>query len=127
MKYLLDTNIVINHLRGKTIVNKKIISEGACLSIISYGELIYGAYKSKYKEKNLNQIQIFIDKLSVEVININKAIIKIYAELKSSLEIKGQKLDNFDLLIGATARVYSLTLKTENIKHFQRIPGLKLN
>ena len=126
MKYLLDTNIVINHLRGKRIIDKTIIEKGAAISIISYGELLYGAFKSQYKEENLNQIHTLINKSPIQIINIDKEIIRIFAQLKSSLEFKGQKLDNFDLLIGATAKINSLTLQTENIKHFQRIPGLKL-
>ena len=126
MKYLLDSDVIINHTRGIRKIDKKIISEGVALSVISYGELIYGAHKSKYKQKNLTQIRIFLNKLSVQMLNIDREIIGIFAEIKSSLELKGQKLDDFDLLIGATALVNSLTLKTENIKHFRRIPGLKL-
>ena len=127
MKYLLDTNVIINHLRGKRLIDRAIIEKGAAISIISYGELLYGAYKSQYSEKNLNQIHILINKSPIQIINIDKEVIRIFAQLKSSLELIGQKLDDFDLLIGATALINSLSLQTENIKHFQRIPGLKLN
>ena len=127
MKYLLDTNIIINHLRGKKIIDKTVIEKGAAISVISYGEILYGAYKSQNKEENLNRIRILISKLSLQIINLDKEIIKIFAQLKSSLELKGQKLDDFDLLIGATSIANFLTLQTDNIRHFQRIPGLKLN
>ena len=127
MKYLLDTNIIINHLRGEKIIDKTVIEKGAAISVISYGEILYGAYKSQNKEENLNRIRILISKLSLQIINLDKEIIKIFAQLKSSLELKGQKLDDFDLLIGATSIANFFTLQTDNIKHFQRISGLKLN
>lgn len=126
MKHLLDSDVIINHIRGIKEIDQKIISENIAISVISYGELLYGANKSKYREKNLNQIQTFLNKLNVQLLNINKEIIQTFAELKALLELKGQKLDNFDILIGATALIHSLTLITKNIKHFQRIPDLKL-
>lgn len=46
--------------------------------------------------------------------------------MKSDLERKGMRIDDFDLLIGATALKNSLTLVTHNIKHFKRIPGLPI-
>lgn len=126
MKHLLDSDVIINHIRGIKEIDQKIISENIAISVISYGELLYGANKSKYREKNLNQIQTFLNKLNIQLLNINKEIIQTFAELKALLELKGQKLDNFDILIGATALIHSLTLITTNIKHFQRIPDLKL-
>jgi len=35
-------------------------------------------------------------------------------------------VENFDLLIAATAIHYQLILVTENVKHFKNIPGLKI-
>jgi len=53
MKNLLDTNIVIDHIRGKLPILPEMVKEGATISIISYGELLYGAYKSVVKDKTL--------------------------------------------------------------------------
>ncbi|OGG03075.1 hypothetical protein A2W14_05210 [Candidatus Gottesmanbacteria bacterium RBG_16_37_8] len=126
MKYLLDTDVIINHIRGKKAIDKKVISEGSTISIISYGELLYGACKSKNKEKSLNLISSFLNDLSIKIINLDEKIMREYAEVKTALEKIGNRLDEFDLLIGITAKLNSLTLKTGNIKHYQRIPGLKV-
>lgn len=126
MKYLLDTDAVIDHLRGKKKINDKIISEGASISIISYGELLYGAYKSQDKEKSTSMIKLFISDLSIKITNLSEEIMREYAEIKAKLELAGKKLDEFDLLNGATAKIHSFTLITRNIKHFKRINGLKL-
>ena len=71
MKYLLDTDVVINHLRGKKIINEKIITSGSFISIITYGELLYGAYKSLNKEKSLNLISAFLNDLSIKIISLS--------------------------------------------------------
>lgn len=129
MRYLVDTDIVIDYLRGKKNLDKKtieIIESGVSLSIISLGELTYGAYKSSNPNSSLATIQGFINDLSVNVIEINHKVISIFGQTKAELEILGTRLEDFDLLIAATAKELELTLVTRNVKHFGRIKGLKL-
>lgn len=126
MKYLLDTNVVIDHLRGKVKLQKSLILKSVSISIITYGELMYGTEKSKEKEKTKLLVTDFLQELSVHTVTLNQTIMSEYAVIKALLETKGEKLDDFDLLIGATAKVNSLVLVTRNKKHFARIEGLKL-
>ena len=49
-----------------------------------------------------------------------------YAEIRWKLERRGQKIDSLDLLIGATAVAENYILVTGNVKHFERIPGLRI-
>ena len=56
----------------------------------------------------------------------NVEIVDVYAQLKTDLEKAGERLDEFDLLIGASAKVNRFTLVTGNVKHFARIPGIKI-
>jgi predicted nucleic acid-binding protein len=49
-----------------------------------------------------------------------------FAEVRSFLRHRGQLIPDFDLLIGATALHYELTLLTFSRRDFQRIPDLKL-
>lgn len=124
MKYLLDTDVVINQLRGKTRIKENIIEKGAAISIITFGELLYGAEKSTNKENSLIIINKFISDLQIEILGLNQEIMHIYAKTKTSLETAGKRLDEFDLLIGATASFHSMSIATLNLRHFKRIPGL---
>ena|SRR3989338_4976568 len=127
MKYLLDTDVVVDHLRGKVKLEKSIVSESVSISIVSYGELIYGAEKSKEKGRTKILVKEFLQDLSIKILLLDRSIMEEYAKIKAELEIKGKKLDEFDLLIGATAKVNSLVLVTRNRKHFERINGLRLS
>lgn len=127
MKYLLDTNIIVDHLRKKEIIDGDIIFSGAGTSIITLGELIYGAYKSNNKEKSLQKIDDIFKMLKLEIVNLNGEAISEFGRIKANLEITGERLEDFDLLIAATALANNFTLVTRNIKHFKRIKGLKLD
>ena len=126
MTYLLDTDVVVNHLRGKKRLKDKVVKNGMAISIITFGELLYGAYKSANKESSLAIIHAFISDLQVNVLGLNQEIMQIYAETKMSLETSGNRLDDFDLLIGATAICHSLSLLTLNLSHFKRIPSIDI-
>lgn len=126
MKYLLDTNIVVNHIRKKIILGEKVLRDGAAISIITLAELFYGAHKSDNPTKSLESIDTTIELLKLELVNLSEQIVIEFGNLKVGLEAKGQRLEDFDLLIGATAKTLSLILVTGNVKHFERITGLKL-
>lgn len=126
MKYLLDTNIIIDHLKGKGKIDILWLEKGACISIITYAELLNGAYKSIKTNQNIFLIDITIDSMIKKIINLDSDIIHSYSSIRAKLEKKGQRLDEFDLLIAATAIDQELILVTNNRKHFNRIPNLQL-
>lgn len=126
MKYLLDTSVIIDHLRGKKTLEVTFIEQGSAISVITQAELIYGAYKSKKPQVALNKTKSFLKDLGIESIALNERILESYGKTKVQLEKKGQKLDEFDLLIAASALALNLTLVTRNIRHFRRISQLKI-
>lgn len=125
MKYLLDTDIVIDHLRRKNSIREEILDIGA-ISIITLGELIYGVYKSRDPQKSLVILNEDLQILDLKIMDINETIVAEFGKMKADLEIKGERLDDFDLLVAATAKMSNLILVTRNIKHFKRIKGLQL-
>lgn len=125
IKYLIDTDVAVDHIRGSRYLPSEIIKKGAAISIISIAELLYGAYKSANPKKNLRNLDELLG-LGVEVKNLNIEIVDVYAQLKVDLERAGERIDEFDLLIGACAKVNALNLVTRNIKHFERIKGIKI-
>lgn len=124
MKYLLDTDVIINQLRGTKGLDPSIVHEPLFISLITYGELLYGAEKSINRKRSLHLVEDFISQFQISIITLNEKIMKIYATVKAELDSAGKRIDDFDLLIAASALNQSLTLVTENTRHFQRIHGL---
>jgi tRNA(fMet)-specific endonuclease VapC len=123
-KYLLDTNICIYFLKGQFDLNKKIeeIGEENCLlSEITVAELKFGVENRVQKEKNRKNNDAFQAKF--KILPVFPAL-DIYAKEKSRLKTKGKIVDDFDLLIGATAIHNNLTLVTRNVKDFNRLDGI---
>lgn len=126
MKYLIDTDVIINYLRAKFRLEKGFLEEGAGISIITLGELVYGAYKSDLPQHSLTVALDFIRESSLQIVDLNQEVIFNFGTLKAELEKAGKRLEDFDLLIAATAKVSNLILVTKNINHFKRIKGLQL-
>lgn len=93
------------------------------ISEITIAELLYGATCSNRKDKMLKEVESFISQFTVLPIY---GSLLMFAELKSTLRSQGLLIDDFDLLIGASAVANDLILVTENVKHLERIPHLKI-
>jgi predicted nucleic acid-binding protein len=125
--YLLDTDIVIYSLKGHPAVKKNLernLHAALKISIVTLMELYYGAYKSQKVTSNLSKIKSIED--SVEIIPIGRESAEVFAMLKAGLEKAGAPLDDFDLILAACALANDLVLVTNNVKHFERIEGLRL-
>ncbi|MBP3843111.1 MAG: PIN domain-containing protein [Prevotella sp.] len=126
MKYLLDTCTCISMFRNEGKVREMLqqVKLNNCfVSEITIAELYFGLAKAENKKRKLEDI-MQVQRL-FRVIPIYPSFQE-YGELRCSLEHKGLRIDQFDLLIGATAIHYGLTIVTSNIKHFERIPNLKI-
>jgi tRNA(fMet)-specific endonuclease VapC len=125
--YLLDTDIIIYSLKGHPVLQKNLrrhLNDSLQISIVTCLELYYGVYKSQQVTGNLAKVKKIEETL--EVIPLGTETAEIFGRLKAQLEIKGTRLDDFDLMIAACALTHNLTLVTNNEMHFQRIDGLKL-
>ena len=125
-KYLLDTNICIALLRGNRDIACRLINigEGHChLSVITLYELMFGAYYSKREEQEVPKVKRFIDRFPI--IPLRDAA-ETYAMLKARLRSSGTLIDEFDLMIAATALEGDYILVTDNVKHFGRIAELTM-
>ena len=125
-KYLLDTNICIHFLGNEFNIKGKIQKAGlenCFVSEITIAELKFGAENSQNKEKNRKTIDDFVKIFSI--VPIYNAL-DIYAREKARLRKKGQSLDDFDLLIGATAISNNLILVTRNVSDFNRMDGIEI-
>jgi tRNA(fMet)-specific endonuclease VapC len=125
--YLLDTDTLIYSLKGhESVVNNFIKHQDApkAISVISYGELIYGAEKSNHVSSNLAKVRRLRE--IFPVIDTTPSIVECFGSAKANLSKQGITVADFDLLIGATAITLGLTVVTNNEKHFSKIPDLKI-
>ncbi len=127
MAYLLDSDTLIENLRNSARVRARLIEKASipkAISVITYGELLYGAKVSKQAEKNLAIIRGLPD--IFPIVGIGRSIMETFIDIKRNLEVEGRPLDDMDLLIAATALTLNYCLVTNNIRHFGRVAGLDL-
>ena len=124
--YLLDTDTLIYFLKGhETVVQnfRSHVNKPKAISVITYGELIYGARKSERVPENLAKVYRLAE--LYPIIDITRPVMDSFGELKASLSASGSTIDDFDLQIGCIALMLNYTVVTNNTKHFKKIPGLK--
>ncbi|MBX9586175.1 MAG: type II toxin-antitoxin system VapC family toxin [Gammaproteobacteria bacterium] len=128
LRYLLDTNICI-YIAKKTPAT--VLSRFEQLSIgevgmstITYGELIFGAQKSQHPKKTLHILEELAGLIPPLPISTDTG--KIYGKIRETLETKGKIIGNNDLWIAAHTLSLNVTLVTNNMNEFSRIPHLKL-
>ncbi|MBL7204694.1 MAG: type II toxin-antitoxin system VapC family toxin [Desulfobacteraceae bacterium] len=127
-RYLLDTNICIYIQRQKPVEVlarfQKLKPGDAAISVITWGDLLYGAEKSRQRKKALQLLEEF--KTLIPVLSMPENTGKTYGAIRASLESKGRPIGNNDLWIAAHAKAEGLTIVTNNEREFQRVPGLKV-
>lgn len=128
MKYLLDTNICIYLIKQKP---KSVLEKFETLHVgdvgissVTLAELSYGVEKSQHIEKNRFALENFI--LPLELLSFDKEATNFYGKIRLFLEKKGTPIGPLDFMIAAHALSLNVTLVTNNIKEFARIPHLKL-
>ena len=128
MTYMLDTNICIYVMKKKTEnVLRRFREEmdgGICISSITLAELEYGMKHSSDPVKNEQALLRFLAPLSV--LPFGAAAASEYGEIRAYLQSRGTPIGPLDMLIAAHARVEGMTLVTNNMREFERVPELDL-
>ena len=129
MAYLIDTDIIIFALRGdKTVLAKFEENKHIPISIsmITYAELVFGAKRSQNEQKNMIKVNHIREIYPIEELNVG--VMEVFADIKAKMYAKAIRIriEDMDLFIAATAIYNDLTLVTNNTKHFETIPLLKL-
>ena len=128
MKYLLDTNIciyIINEKPRKVLrrFEQYPVHEFA-ISSITHAELQYGVTKSKHKNRNQEAFDEFLLPLTILAF-YGKRVVECYGKIRAFLESKGKTIGPLDTMIAAHALSLDLTIISNNINEFSRIPNLK--
>jgi tRNA(fMet)-specific endonuclease VapC len=127
-RYMLDTNICIyiQRQRPENVLARfqKLSPGDAVISVITWGELVYGAEKSNQHKKVLQLLREF--KSFVPVLPVPENTGRAYGTIRALPESNGTSIGNNDLWIAAQAKAAALTFVTNNERDFQRVPGLKI-
>ena len=127
-RFMLDTNICIyiQRRKPKEVLTRfqKLKPGDAAISVITWGELLYGAEKSQKSKMALQLLEEF--KTFVPVLPLPENAGKTYGEIRAALENKGKLIGNNDLWIAAHAKAAGLTVVTNNEREFKRVKGLKI-
>jgi len=130
MGVILDTSVLIEVERRKFEIDTFTENRGQeifGLSVITVAELLHGVHRADSTRRRLKRsayVEKVIELFPTYVFDIS--IARIYAELWSALSTKGIQIGAHDLIIGSTALSLGFSVATFNIRHFERIEGLKI-
>ena len=124
--YILDTDTVSYAFRdvGRVVAHiKQHTPSGICISAITLAELRFGA-----SQKGSKRIHGLIDSFisQVPVMPFDDAAASKFGEIAAVLSASGVSIGDFDTMIGAHALDLDATLVTNNVRHFRRIVGLRV-
>jgi tRNA(fMet)-specific endonuclease VapC len=126
MTYLVDTDWIIHALKGQQralTTLRRLAPQRIAVSIITVAEVYEVAFNTSNPQAHLENSRGFLSPF--QVLPISDAVAEIFAETRAFLRRRGQPIGDFDTLIAATALLHNLTLLTDNMRHYERVPDLK--
>jgi len=126
LKFMLDTNICIFTLKNKPGGVRErfnLNTDRMCISAVTLMELIYGAEKSQAPERDLAVVEGFVSRLAVLDYDAQAAVHT--GQIRAELARKGTPVGPYDQMIAGHARSQGLIVVTNNLREFERIPGLR--
>jgi tRNA(fMet)-specific endonuclease VapC len=127
LRYLLDTNICIYVIKRRPQELLATFNRHAgqmAISAITFSELLHGVEKSTAQSRNLAAVEDFCSRLDLLAYGPKASLH--YGQIRTSLERSGTPIGVNDLHIAAHARSEGLTLVSNNLREFERVPGLLL-
>lgn len=127
MTYLLDTNIciyIINEHPAQVV--QRLIAAGReslAISTVTVAELAFGVAKSTPADAK-PKLENFLSKFPI--VDWDQDAAWVYGQIRKSLEAKGQRIGERDLLLACQALAMDATMVTNNTREFERVEGLKL-
>jgi predicted nucleic acid-binding protein len=95
-------------------------------SAIVIGEMFRGAFRSAGPSRHLENIESRVLSV-VTVLPYDVAVARVYGQIQAGLLRLGRTIADADLQIAATALYHGLEVVTGNLRHFERIPGVRVN
>ncbi len=128
MIYLLDTNVCIRYLNGRSwqVVQRlqSLPVEQVAVCSVVKAELFYGAMKSQTPARSLAKQQVFLQPF--QSLPFDDQAAEHYGRIRADLAAKGTPIGPNDFMIAAIALAYNAVLVTHNIREFSRVSDLEL-
>ncbi|MDZ4697366.1 MAG: type II toxin-antitoxin system VapC family toxin [Deltaproteobacteria bacterium] len=130
MRYVLDTNVVSLLMKGEPkIVErlKRVAREDVCIPQPVIAEISYGIQRlARSRRKDALASRFEIVKSEIQRVEWSDDVSEAFGAIKSALERKGERIEDFDAAVAAHATSLGCTLVTANMKHMLRVPGLDI-
>lgn len=118
-RILLDTNVVIDFLRGDAAVEEQLLqADEIFVPAVALGELFYGALRSDRSGEHVDIIRDF--EAECTILPCDRMTATEYATIKNALRVKGRPIPENDIWIAAIARQHDLALATRD-DHFNEV------
>ena len=126
--YMLDTDTCIYIMRNKpsNVQQRfnKAAKEALCISMVTLGELAFGVSRSRFDRDARELVDDFTERLTVIPWDGDAAWE--FGTLRNHLESQGNPIGVLDTMIAAHALSLNAIIVTNNVRHFERVPDLKL-
>ncbi len=127
-RYLLDTDTFVYIRRGRPerarIRFDRLERGESALSVITYGELIYGIEEKATGPEPWRALEELTQ--LIQVLPLPPEAGNVYGSIRAELTARGEMIGANDLWIAAHARLLDLTLVTNNEREFRRVPRLRV-
>jgi len=124
MKILLDTTAYVGFKRDiSEVVNVVTSAEQIFFSPIVLGELMFGFRNGTKFEKNMQELNRFLDHAAVALVPIGKVTSDRYSRIATQLKHQGTPIPTNDLWIAAQTMEHGAELISSD-RHFEKVPGL---
>ncbi len=128
IRYMLDTDICIYLIKEKDFALRlKLYEKGIgciAISVITLAELSSGTEKSRRVEQNKMALGLFLTPFELMPFSTEAAFV--YGRIRRQLELRGEIIGGYDMLIAAHALAEGLTVVTNNVAEFSRVDGLAI-
>jgi tRNA(fMet)-specific endonuclease VapC len=129
VKYLLDTNVLSDFVRGEPAVMARLRQEAPpqlAVSVITEMEVEYGLARNPNLPSRVSKAMRTLLS-TISVLPFEREDARVAAQLRASLNSQGTPMGAYDLLLAACALRRGLKIVTHNAREFIRVGGLGLD
>jgi tRNA(fMet)-specific endonuclease VapC len=128
MALLIDSSVLIELERrsqSPNLLGQFAPDESLVIASITVSELLVGAYRADTPERRLRRVAFLESALAyLTVLSFDTRAARTHARILTDLTSIGRVIGANDLLIAATALANDYAVLTENVREFERVPGL---